>query len=229
MSGSSWSRQDETKYLLEEARTDVSSPVNGLLLSSEEEEEEDEALSLPSAGVANIRGEVTDVEGDEDDDVSIGDLDWGDADKEVNDFLAELGEDFTDESDNESVTSTGSQRGRKRKRGRERDSSRENSDAEESDVASDTDVPQSRLAKRIQTVKSRKSQLSKSVVVNSKGSSAAGSPNGSSHGDAGASPNGSTADKDSNDDESEDNEGEDNDGEDSDLDDWANEFEKELE
>ena len=63
------------------------------------------ALSLPSAGVANIRGETPESEDeDEEEEVDIADVDWGDADKEVNDFLAELGEDAmytTDESDNE--------------------------------------------------------------------------------------------------------------------------------
>lgn len=58
----------------------------------------------------------------------------------------------------------------------------------------------------------------------SKPSSVAESPNGSSHGrpspgDAPASANGSAVDRDSADD---------GDAEDSDLDDWANEFEKEL-
>lgn len=61
------------------------------------------------------------------------------------------------------------------------------------------------------------------VAGGSKPSSAAASPNGSSHGpspvDAPPSANGSAVDGDSADD---------GDAEDSDLDDWANEFEKEL-
>lgn len=89
------------------------SPPNGFesletqaLLSSDEDD--DEELSLPSAGVANVRGQTPESEdedvSEEDEDVDIGELDWGDADKEVNDFLAEIGEDAvytTDESDNE--------------------------------------------------------------------------------------------------------------------------------
>jgi hypothetical protein len=108
MSASSWKRLDEASYLLDEPHSDSFSPPNGLdpldtqaLLSSDEDD--DEALSLPSAGVANVRGETPESE-EEDEDVDIGEFDWGDADKEVNDFLAELGEDAmytTDESDNE--------------------------------------------------------------------------------------------------------------------------------
>ena len=110
MSASSWRREDEARYLLNDAHTDAMSPPTGFdpldprtLLSSDEEEDDDEALSLPSAGVANILGESRDSE-EEDEGVDIGEFDWGDADKEVNDFLAEMGEDAvytTDESDNE--------------------------------------------------------------------------------------------------------------------------------
>jgi hypothetical protein len=108
MSASSWRRLDEADYLFDEPHHDAFSPPNGLdvldaqaLLSSDEDD--DEALSLPSAGAANIRGETPEAEDDEED-VDIGEFDWGDADKEVNDFLAEMGEDAvytTDESDNE--------------------------------------------------------------------------------------------------------------------------------
>jgi hypothetical protein len=113
MSASSWRRLDESTYLLDEPQADPFSPTNGIdpfdtqaLLSSDEDDDDDddeEALSLPSAGVANVRGETPDPDPD-DEDVDIGEFDWGDADKEVNDFLAELGEDgvyTTDESDNE--------------------------------------------------------------------------------------------------------------------------------
>jgi hypothetical protein len=118
----------------------------------------------------------------------------------------------------------------KRKRKRTGNSSRGASDAEDSDnesTAKDTAYHlRSPLAKRILAANSRKSQLSKLVVVSSKPSSAAVSPNGSSHGrtptDRAASANGGAVDRDSADDEDE------GDGEDSDLDDWANEFEKEL-
>lgn len=118
----------------------------------------------------------------------------------------------------------------KRKRKRTGDSSRGASDAEDSDNESNANAPadhlRSRLAKRIHAANSRKSQLSKSVLVSSKPSSAAGSANGSSVGltpaDKQASTNGGVVDKDSADDE---DEGE---GEDSDLDEWADEFEKEL-
>ena len=109
MSASSWSRLDEAAFLLDEPNSDAFSPPNGLdpldaqpLLSSDEDD--DEVLSLPSAGVANIRGDTPELEDEDEEDVDIGDVDWGDADKEVNDFLAELGEDAiytTDESDNE--------------------------------------------------------------------------------------------------------------------------------
>jgi hypothetical protein len=108
MSASSWSRLNEAAFLLDEPHSDAFSPTNGLdpldthaLLSSDEDD--DEALSLPSAGVANIRGETPELE-DEDEEDEVDEFDWGDADKEVNDFLAELGEDAmytTDESDNE--------------------------------------------------------------------------------------------------------------------------------
>ena len=67
------------------------------------DDDDEEALSLPSAGVANVRGEIPDPDLDEED-VDIGEFDWVDADKEVSDFLAELGEDggfSTDDSDNE--------------------------------------------------------------------------------------------------------------------------------
>ena len=118
MSASSWRRLDESTYLLEEpTHGDPFSPTNGIdpfdaraLLSSDEDDDDDdddddEALSLPSAGVANVRGETPDPDPDDGANVDIGgDFDWGDADKEVNDFLAELGEDgiyTTDESDNE--------------------------------------------------------------------------------------------------------------------------------
>jgi hypothetical protein len=100
------------------------------------------------------------------------------------------------------------------------DSSRDVSDTEDSDSEPSPHF-RSRLAKRIQTANSRKSQLSKAVVV-SKSSSAAASPNGSSHtpaADAMGSINGSGVEKESDGD---------GDVEDSDLDDWANEFEKEL-
>jgi hypothetical protein len=109
MSASSWTRLDESSYLLDDPHSDS---LNGLdpldpqaLLSSDDDNEE--ALSLPSAGVANVRGETPEPEDDHEDDnqeVDIGEIDWGDADKEVNDFLAEEGEDAsytTDESDNE--------------------------------------------------------------------------------------------------------------------------------
>lgn len=237
MAASTWARQDESNYLLEDGHPDPFSPPNGLesldtqLLSSDEEED-DEALSLPSAGVANIRGETPDSEEDNQE-VDIGEFDWGDADKEVNDFLAESGEESaytSDESDNErhdlrpiqpngSVASNISRTRKGVKRKREGDTSREPSEAEDSD--NEPNDPRSRLAKRIQTANSRKSQLSKTIVLSSKGSSAADSPNGSSHGhtpaEGHASANGSAFDRDSADDE-----------EDSDLDDWADEFEKEL-
>jgi hypothetical protein len=108
MSASSWRRLDEAAYLLDEPHTDIFSPPNGLdpldpqALLSSDEEEDDEALSLPSAGVANIRGETPEPE--EHNEVDIGEFDWGGADKEVDEYLAELGEDAaytTDESDNE--------------------------------------------------------------------------------------------------------------------------------
>ena len=257
MSASSWRRLDESNYLLDEPHSDAFSPPNGLdpldtqAFLSSDEDDEDEALSLPSAGVANVRGETPESENDEED-VDIGEIDWGDAedwgdaDKEVNEFLAELGEDAaltTDESDNErypaccsslkpqshaiSVASnTSESRGRKRKR--KHDSSREVSDADDSDTESPSndDRLRSRLAKRIHTAHARKSALSKTMVVasGSKPSSAAASPNGSSHGpspvDAPASANGSAVDRESADDGDAE--------EDSDLDDWANEFEKEL-
>src|SRR5271155_5857625 len=245
MSASSWRRLDESSYLLDEPHSDAFSPPNGLdpldtqAFLSSDEDDEDEALSLPSAGVANVRGETPESQND-DEDVDIGEIDWGDAedwgaaDEEVDEFLAELGEDAaftTDESDNERLPSkkpffdnsvasnTSESRGRKRKR--KRDSSREVSDADDSDTDLNDAHLRSRLAKRIHTANSRKSALSKTVVVaggGSKPSSAAESPNGSSHGrpspgDAPASANGSAVDRDSADDG-------DGDAEDSDLDDW---------
>jgi len=254
MSASSWRRLNESNYLLDEPHSDAFSPPNGLdpldtqAFLSSDEDDEDEALSLPSAGVANVRGETPESE-NEDEDVDIGEIDWGDAedwgvaDQEVNEFLAEIGEDAaftTDESDNErylfsykptsdhSVASNTSESA-SRKRKRKRESSREVSDADDSDTDLPSNDPhlRSRLAKRIYTANSRKSALSKPVVVaggSSKPSSGAASPNGSSHGrpspgDAPTSANGSPVDIDSADD---------GDAEDSDLDDWANEFEKEL-
>jgi len=115
MSASSWRRLNESTYLLDEPQGDPFSPTNGidpfdtqaLLSSDEDDDDDDEALSLPSAGVANVRGETPDSDLD-DEDVDIGEFDWGNADKEVNDFLAELGEDgvyTTDESDNERYSS----------------------------------------------------------------------------------------------------------------------------
>jgi hypothetical protein len=103
MSSSAWHRQSESSYLLDEP-TNPFSPPNGLdameaqsLLSSDEDD--DEALSLPSAGIANIRGETPE---DDDDDVDIAEFDWGDADKEVNDALAESGDDaINTDSDND--------------------------------------------------------------------------------------------------------------------------------
>jgi hypothetical protein len=248
MTASSWRRLSETDYFLDEPQAEALSPPNGLetldtqALLSSDEDDEDEALSLPSAGVANVRGETPDLE-DEDvaEEVDIGELDWGDADKEVNDFLAEIGEDAvytTDESDNErffspqdlaysSVTSNVSETRRKRKRKRQ-DTSHEASDADDSDSETPAPKIRSRLAKRIQTANSRRSQLSKSVTIaSSKPSSEAPSPNGSSHvrtpvegSGGGGSVNGSAVDHDSAEDDA--------DEEDSDLDDWANEFEAEL-
>jgi hypothetical protein len=115
MTGSTWQRQEDSKFLLDEpSQCDLFSGPTGLeptrtLLSTDEEDLDDdndeEVLSLPSAGVANIRGGISeDEDGLEGEDVDIGELDWGEADKEVNDFLAELGEDgfyTTDDSDNE--------------------------------------------------------------------------------------------------------------------------------
>ena len=113
----------------------------------------------------------------------------------------------------------------KPKRKRNGGSSRQASDAEESDgdgmTNDNPDHLRSRLAKRIHSAKSRKSHLSNSVIIPSKGSSAVPSPNGSSA-HAVEEPSGSTngsIDRDSADD---------GDGEDSELDDWADEFEKEL-
>jgi len=102
--------------------------------------------------------------------------------------------------------------GRKRKRD---NSSRETSDAEDSDDANPQDEThlRSRLSKRIHTAKNRKSALSNPLVPSS-----VASPNGSSH-------NGLALD-----DHSSANEGamDESGDEDSDLDDWADEFEKEL-
>lgn len=113
----------------------------------------------------------------------------------------------------------------KRKRKRDGGSSREASDADDSDTDSipndNPDHLRSRLAKRIHGAKSRKSHLSNSVTLPSKGSSAVPSPNGSSA-HAVEEPPGST--NESRERESAD----DGDGEDSDLDDWADEFEKEI-
>jgi hypothetical protein len=90
------------------------------------------------------------------------------------------------------------------------DSSRETSDNDDSEG---DDHLRSRLAKRIYSAKSRKSLLSNTVVV-----SAGVSPNGSSHGLAHEdSLNGSAMES-----------ADDGDAEDSDLDEWADEFEKEL-
>lgn len=74
-------------------------PLDPRILLSSDEDEDDEALSLPSAGVANVRGEISESE-DEGEDVDIGEFDWRDADQEV---IAELGEDafYTDDSDND--------------------------------------------------------------------------------------------------------------------------------
>ena len=120
---------------------------------------------------------------------------------------------------NISVTS----KSRKLKRKRGDVSSRESSDGEESDDGtprdSDSEKLRSRLAKRIHTAKSRRSHLSRAVVA-SNGSSAIASPNGSSQerapevASASGSVDGDSAD--------------DGDVEDSDLDEWADEFEKEL-
>jgi hypothetical protein len=119
MSASSWRRLDESSYLLDEPHSDAFSPPNGLdpldtqAFLSSDDDDEDEALSLPSAGVANVRGETPESQND-DEDVDIGEIDWGDAqdwgaaDEEVDEFLAELGEDAaftTDESDNERLPS----------------------------------------------------------------------------------------------------------------------------
>jgi hypothetical protein len=230
MSSSSWHRQDESQYLLDEP-TNPFSPSNGREIEQTilSDEDDDEALSLPSAGVANVRGETPLRE---DEDVDIAEFDWGDADKEVNDFLAELGEDFTEDSDNERSHSTQPQyfvfgprltcsvasssmrtpNGRKRKRDI---SSRETSDAEDSDDANPQDEThlRSRLSKRIHTAKNRKSALSNPLVPSS-----VASPNGSSHNgvalDDHSNANGSAMDESGD--------------EDSDLDDWADEFEKEL-
>jgi len=112
MTASSWRRLAEADYFLDEPHSEGLSPPNGLdsleaqTLLSSDEEDDDGALSLPSAGVANVRGQTPESEEEEigPEDVDIGELDWGDADKEVNDFLAEIGEDAvytTDESDNE--------------------------------------------------------------------------------------------------------------------------------
>jgi len=110
---------------------------------------------------------------------------------------------------------------RKRKRKRGEESAFELSEGEESDSSPNDSNPRSRLAKRIQTVHARKSHLSRSVVARSNGSSAAASPNGSSHGpvveDTADSRNGGV----------EDDSGQE-DSDDSDLDDWADEFEREL-
>ena len=138
---------------------------------------------------------------------------------------------FTITGVNGSVTSNQSESHRtvnKRKRKRTGDSSREVSDADDSDADQPSTTQAhnlgSRLAKRIHTANSRKSQLSKTIVP-SKPSSAGASPNGSSsHGPTPAAENnanGSAVDRDSTE--------EDGDVEDSDdLDDWAIEFEKEL-
>jgi len=116
MTASTWQRQDDSKYSLDEPQSDPLATPNGLdptrtLLSTDDEldDEDEEALSLPSAGVANVRGGVFEDEEEvlQGEDVDIGELDWGEADKEVEDFLAELGEDAlytTDESDNERYT-----------------------------------------------------------------------------------------------------------------------------
>ena len=108
MCTSSWRRLNEADYLLDEPHSDTLSPhgldtLDSQALLSSDEEEADEALSLPSAGLANVRGETPEME-EKDQEVDIGEFDWGDADKEVEDFLAEFGEDAsytTDESDNE--------------------------------------------------------------------------------------------------------------------------------
>jgi hypothetical protein len=118
---------------------------------------------------------------------------------------------------NGSVASNVSESRRKRKRKRTGESSRDVSDADDSDTDTSPNNLRSRLAKRIHTAKSRKSQLSKTVILSNK-SSADASPNGSSHGPTPTSANGSAMDKDSSSSEG------DGDAEDSDLDDWANEF-----
>jgi len=116
---------------------------------------------------------------------------------------------------------------RKRKRKREGgESSRESSDGEDSEGEgtpnnSDSENLRSRLAKRIHTANSRRSHLSK-LVISSNRSSIAGSPNGSAPDHAaeeGLSSADGSAGRESADD---------GDVEDSDLDEWADEFEKEL-
>jgi hypothetical protein len=121
VTASTWRRQDEIAFLLNEPESDLDSlPLSTgmnsravVSFSSEDEldsTDEDEELSLPSAGVANVRGSFDSDEENNDDahddvqDVDIGEFDWGEADKEVNEFLAEFGEDgafTTDESDTE--------------------------------------------------------------------------------------------------------------------------------
>ena len=109
MSASSWQKRPESQYLLDEPHTtDPFSPPNGLdlletqALLSSDEDEDDDALSLPSAGVANVRGDRDEVEEGEGPDIDIGQFDWGKADEEVEEFLAELGDDGAySDSDNE--------------------------------------------------------------------------------------------------------------------------------
>src|SRR5947207_2381758 len=119
LTASTWHRQNETDFVLQEPETDLDSfPLptalnsRAMLSSSSEDEmdseDEDEALSLPSASVENVRrlldsaDENNDDTHDEIEDVDIGGFDWGEADKEVNEFLAELDEEGSytaDESD----------------------------------------------------------------------------------------------------------------------------------
>ncbi|GAB5593195.1 CTD phosphatase Fcp1 [Umbelopsis nana] len=164
-STSKWERLDESQYLLPELANANNTGDRGSVDDDEIDDPESTPLDLDDDAFLNRDGRGNRLSVSEEEVFEhYKDVDWNEADQEVDEVLAlESGTDFDEDDDDESVQSASD--GKKRNRS-ERSSDVETYDSSE-DEATVREPATSRLAKRQRHARERRSGLSKQVNLNS--------------------------------------------------------------